>query len=95
MGLTFTRPEKSAAMERAAYAMRDTLAKEAQAGELNHAEAINSAAHVFTSILVGAYRTSKDREAVIQALPDLVRAYIPQWEKIYAAFERHQSVNVK
>ena len=78
------------AMERAEYAMRNTLAKEAQAGQLNHAEAINAASHVLTSVLVGAYKTTKDREAVIQALPDVVRAYIPQWEKIYAAFERSQ-----
>lgn len=90
MGLTQTRPEKSAAMERAAYAMRNTLAKEAREGELNHAESLNAAAHVFTSILVGCYATKKDREVVIQALPDLVRAYIPQWEKIYADFERRQ-----
>lgn len=86
MGLTQTRPEKAEATTRAVGAMRNVLAKKARAAGLNHAEAINAAAQVFTSILVGAYQTEKDREIVISVLPDLVRAYIPQWEKIYADF---------
>ena len=88
MALTMTRPEKELGMTEAVGEMRNTLAQIALKNELNIAEAVNAAAQVFTSILVGGYSSVKDREVVISALPDLVRAYIPQWEKVYAEFER-------
>lgn len=84
MSLTMSRPEKAEATTLVVGEMRNALGVSAQKYGLNIAEAINAAAQVFASTLVGAYQEKKDREAVIQALPDLVRAYIPQWEKIYA-----------
>lgn len=94
MGLTISRPEKTKATQLVAAAMRNVLAKEAHEANLNHAEALLAAAQVFTSILVGAYSSSleKEREAVIKGLPDIVRAYIPHWEKIYADFAAHDPV---
>ena len=86
--MEMTRPEKAEATTIAVGTMRNALADIAQQHELNIAEAINAAAQVFTSVLVGAYRNTKEREVVIAALPDLIRAYIPQWEKIYAGVRR-------
>lgn len=85
MGLTQTRPEKNEAMTRAAHAARNALAKAAREEGLNIAEAMNASAHVMSALLVGAYSTARDREIVLSAMPDIVRAYFPQWEAIYRA----------
>lgn len=84
MSLIFSRPEKSEAMTRLVYALRETAVEPARSGELNLAEVVNAFGQAFASVLVGAYDT-KNREVVLTSLPDLVRAYFPQWEKIYAA----------
>lgn len=59
MSLTETRPEKAKACSIAVGEMRNALATVAAEHELNIAEAINAAAQVFTSCLVGAYRGKK------------------------------------
>lgn len=83
MGLTMTRPEKSEQMSALVYAIREATVTPARDGELNLAEVINAFGQVFASILVGAYG-AKEREIVVSTFPDLVRAYYPQWEAIYA-----------
>jgi hypothetical protein len=84
MALMQTRPEKSEDMSRLVYAIREATVGPARDGNLNLAEVINGFAQAFASILVGAY-DSKNREVVVSTFPDVVRAYYPQWEKIYAA----------
>lgn len=84
MSLLTTRPEKSEAMTRLVYAIREATVEPARNGELNLAEVINAFGQAFASILVGAY-DKKNREVVVSTFPDVVRAYYPQWEKIYAA----------
>lgn len=84
MKLTQTRPEKSEACTLAVHAMREALVSVVIDQELNHAEALSATAHVFASILAGAYRDTKNQEAVLSAIPDVVRAYIPHWQGIYA-----------
>lgn len=70
-------------MSRLVYAIREAAVGPARAGDLNLAEVVNAFGQVFASILVGAYET-KNREVILSALPDLVRAYFPIWEQIYA-----------
>lgn len=90
MGLTMTRPEKSEAMTALVYAIREAAVGPARDGELNIAEVVNGFGQAFASILVGAY-DPKNRQVVLTAFPDLVRAYYPKWEAIYAAeFARAQ-----
>lgn len=84
--LTLTRPEKDHACSQTCFAMRAAMVEHVVANDLNHAEALNAAAQVFSSILAGAYAAPRDREIVISGLPDIVRAYLPQWDKIYADF---------
>lgn len=84
MPLIQTRPEKAEQMTVLVGTIRNEIAKQASSGELNLAECVNATAQVFSSVLVGAY-DKKNREIVLSMLPDLVRAYFPQWEKIYAA----------
>lgn len=84
MGLTMTRPEKSEAMTALVYAIREAAVGPARDGELNIAEVVNGFGQAFASILVGAY-DPKNRQVVLTTFPDLVRAYYPQWEEIYAA----------
>lgn len=83
MSLTQTRPEKTPQMTALVYALREASAEPARHGELNIAEVINAHAQALASILVGAY-DNKNREIVLSMFPDVVRAYFPQWEKIYA-----------
>lgn len=83
MGLTQTRPEKVEAMSKLVHAIREATVAPARDGELNLAEVINAFGQAFASILVGAYEP-KNREVVVSTFPDVVRAYYPQWEKIYA-----------
>lgn len=83
MGLTQTRPEKSAEMSALVYAIREAAIAPGRDGTLNLAEVINAFGQAFASILVGAYGP-KNREVVVSTFPDLVRAYYPQWEAIYA-----------
>lgn len=83
MSLTMTRPEKSKTMATLVYAIREATVGPARDGELNIAEVVNAFGQVFASVLVGAYH-QKQREIVLSAFPDLVRAYYPQWEEIYA-----------
>jgi hypothetical protein len=91
MGLTMTRPEKSEQMTALVYAIREAAVGPARDGELNIAEVVNGFGQAFASILVGAY-DPKNRQVVLTAFPDLVRAYYPQWEEIYKAeFARAQS----
>lgn len=85
--LLMTRPEKAEEMSRLVYALRDTAAGPARDGDLNLAEVINAMGQALASVLVGAYE-AKSREVVLSFLPDLVRGYFPQWEKIYAEHER-------
>lgn len=84
MSLTTTRPEKSAAMSKLVHALRETMINVVTEEEMNIAEAVNGTAHFLASILVGAYH-KKERDVVMSAFPDVVRAYYPEWEKIYAA----------
>jgi hypothetical protein len=84
MSLTMTRPEKSEAMTRLVYALRETVAKPARAGELNISECLNALGQATASVIAGAYGDKKNREVVLSAMPDLIRAYFPQWDKIYA-----------
>lgn len=84
--LAHTRPEKSEAMTRLVYAIREVTVEPARNGDLNIAEVINAFGQVLASILVGAY-DPKNREVVVSTFPDLVRAYYPHWEKIYAAHD--------
>jgi len=83
--MTWTRAEKDHASEEAAYAMRSAMAKVAIEHGLNHAEMINATAHVFASILAATYEREKDRDVVLSGLSDVIRAYVPQWQRIYAA----------
>lgn len=94
MNLTHTRREKAMACNKACYAMRETMAAHARRDGLNHAEALNAAAQVFSSILAGSYSGQKEREIVISAIPDLVRAYLPQWDKIYLEFRQSEEDQV-
>jgi hypothetical protein len=87
MGLTYSRPEKSDEMSALVYAIREAAIGPARDGHLNIAEVVNAFGQAFASILVGAY-DPKNREVVISTFPDLVRAYYPQWEKIYATHQR-------
>lgn len=82
--MIFTRPEKSLEMTKLVYALREAAVTPARDGDLNLAEVINALGQALASILVGAY-DEKNREVMLMALPDLVRAYFPQWEKIYAS----------
>jgi len=84
--MTWTRAEKALGTEGAAYAMRSAMAKVAIEHGLNHAEMINATAHVFASILAATYEREKDRDVVLSGLPDVIRSYVPQWQKIYAEF---------
>jgi hypothetical protein len=84
MGLTFSRDEKSAEMSALVHAIREATIAPARDGNLNLAEVINAFGQAFASILVGAYNP-KNREVVVSTFPDLVRAYYPKWEAIYAA----------
>lgn len=88
MALIWTRPERSKEMTALVYAIREAAVSPARDGELNISEVINGFGQAFASILVGAYDT-KDREVVVSTFPDLVRAYYPQWEEIYAAESAH------
>lgn len=83
MGLLATRPEKAEEMTKLVYAIREATVSPAREGGLNLSEVVNAFGQAFASILVGAYR-DKNREVVLSTFPDLVRAYYPQWEKIYA-----------
>ena len=83
MGLILSRPEKSEAMSRLVNAIREAAVGPARDNELNLAEVINAFGQAFASILVGAYR-EKERKIVLAGLPDLIEAYYPKWEKIYA-----------
>lgn len=83
MSLIMSRPENSVTMSRLVYAIREATVDPARDGSLNLAEVINAFGQAFASILVGAYG-DKEREIVVSTFPDLVRAYYPAWEKIYA-----------
>lgn len=91
MSLTWTRPEKSVEMTALVYAIREATVGPARDGNLNLAEVINAFGQVFASILVGAY-DDKNREVVVSTFPDLVRAYYPQWEAIYADSQSPQEI---
>jgi hypothetical protein len=80
-----TRPEKSRAMSELVYALRNAIAERGSTGNLNLAECMNALGQTMASILAGAY-DDKNREVVLAALPDLIRAYLPQWDKIYADY---------
>lgn len=81
--MEITRKEKSEAMTVLVLAIRTTVVENARRDELNLAEVLNAMGQSFASVLVGAYN-DKNREIVVSALPDLIRAHYPQWEKIYA-----------
>lgn len=83
MALTMTRPEKSYEMTVLVHSIREAAIAPARDGGLNLAEVVNAFGQAFASILVGAYG-EKNREVVLTTFPDLVRAYFPQWEEIYA-----------
>lgn len=82
-----SRPEKSEAMERLVYAVRESMVAPARDDDLNLAEVCIVLANVLASILVGAYG-EKNRAIVLSAFPDVVRAHFQQWEKIYADFRQ-------
>lgn len=81
--MIFTRPEKSDAMSRLVQSLRDSIITSATEEGLNLPETLNATAHLVASILVGAY-DKKNQEVVLSTFPDVVRAYFPQWEKIYS-----------
>lgn len=87
MGLTQNRPEMDGSMTEMVQAMRDGMTSIVIRDQLNIAEAVNAIAHVLASVLVGAY-SDKEREVVVSTFPDVVRAYFPQWEKIYDGYRR-------
>jgi len=82
--MIISRDEKSAEMTAVVHAIREAAIAPARDGNLNLAEVINAFGQAFASIVVGAY-DQKNREAVVSTFPDLVRAYYPQWEAIYAS----------
>ena len=84
MALTQKRQENSEAMTKLVYALRETVAASARSGEVNIAESLNAMGQAFSSIIAGAYRDNKTREIVIMGLPELIRLYLPLWDKIYA-----------
>lgn len=88
MSLLMSRPEKAEEMSKLVYAIREATVGPARDGNLNLAEVINGFGQAFASILVGAYEP-KSREVVVSTFPDLVRAYYPQWEEIYASHKHH------
>lgn len=88
MSLTQSRQEKQTAIIEAAGEMRNALAGVAQRNELNIAEAMTAATHALVSVIVGGYAPGKNREIVLGSIPDLMRASIPDWERIYASFNR-------
>lgn len=92
MGLTMTRPEKSAEMTALVYAIREAAVTPARDGGLNLTEVINAFGQAFASILVGAYDAG-NREVVVSTFPNLVRAYYADWEAIYAAHADTPQVN--
>lgn len=83
MGLVMPRPEKADEMTRLVHAIREAAVAPARNGELNLSEVINCMGQALASILVGAYH-SKNRDVVMEGFPELVRAYYPRWEKLYA-----------
>lgn len=87
MSLTQTRPEKQTAILEAAGEMRNALASVAQRNELNIAEAMVAATHSLVSVIVGGYAPGKNRDIVLSAIPDLMAATIPDWERIYSSFK--------
>ncbi len=83
MGLLMSRPEKADEMTRLVHAIRETAVAPARNGELNLTEVINCMGQALSSILAGAYH-GKNRDVVMEGFPELVRAYYPQWDKLYA-----------
>lgn len=57
---------------------------EAQERGLSLSGGLNCLMHAVTLTLVSAYSDNKTRMEVASSLPDVVRAYVPQWEKILA-----------
>lgn len=79
-----TRPEKSQEMTKLVGTLRNAIADAGRNDGINLAEAVSALAQTISSVLVGAYN-AKNREIVLMAMPDVVRAYYPLWEKIYGA----------
>lgn len=84
MSLVMTRPEKAEAMTKLVYDLREAMRKNVIDNDMNLAEAINASAQFVAGILVGAY-DKKHQEVVLTTFPDVVREYLPQWEKIYSS----------
>lgn len=79
-----TRPEKAEAMTRIVYELRNVAAKAGREGDLNLAEVLNAFGQAYASVIAGAYN-AKSREVILDAIPHLIRAYFPQWDRIYHA----------
>jgi hypothetical protein len=83
MGLVFHSKEEEPLMMETVVAINHVLG-EAQMRGLSLPGALNVVAHTLTSILVSSYSSPETRMRVASSVPDLVKAYVPQWEKIIA-----------
>jgi hypothetical protein len=83
MGLVFHSKEEEPLMMETITGVSSLLCA-AQAKGLSLPGALNVMAQVMTMVLVCSYRSSATREQVALTIPDLVKAYIPQWETILA-----------
>lgn len=82
MALLQSRPEKDADIMVLVYALRNKIAEAGRSGDLNLAEVVIAMGQAMSSVLVGAY-DPRNREIVLDGIPDLIRACFPQWEAIY------------
>jgi hypothetical protein len=87
MGLTFHTKEEEPLMMATISEINAKLC-DAQSNGLSLPGALNVMAHVITMVLVCSYNSRQTRERVASTIPDLVSAYMPQWEKIIADQQR-------
>ena len=62
---------------------------DAQSKGLSLSGGLNCLAHAMTMVLVSAYDNNATRLQVASALPDLITAYVPQWERLTALAKEH------
>lgn len=60
---------------------------DAQERGLSLSGGLNCLAHAMTLVLVSAYSDNPTRLRVAADIPDVIRAYIPQWERLIAAWK--------
>lgn len=91
MAITQSRPEKQTDLIRLVGGIRNEVARAAREDGLNISEALLGMAGAFAAVLAGAYKTDKDRETVIEAVPHVIRAHLAQWDQTYANLARRAS----